>query len=145
MGTRILEGRDFGTGDIQTSAPVAIVNKTFVDRYLKGRDPIGAQFSAGYPAPDPKNEVTVVGVVDDVRQKSLAEAAEPAYYTPLTRIRSPSRHGGRVHVPIGPRCRGRCRGIRTELEVQPDHGDRLSVRLRNRRRHAATAGGSAWR
>jgi predicted permease len=86
MGTRILAGRDFGTADIQTSAPVAIVNKTFVDRYLKGRDPIGAQFSAGYPAPDPKNEVTVVGVVDDVRQKSLAEAAEPSYYTPLTQF-----------------------------------------------------------
>ncbi len=84
MGTRMIEGRDFGTGDLQTSIPVAIVNKTFVDRYLKGRDPIGAQFSAGYPTPDPKNEVTVVGVVEDVRQKSLAERAEPAYYTPLT-------------------------------------------------------------
>jgi predicted permease len=86
MGTRIIEGRDFGTGDLQTTIPVAIVNKTFVDRYFKGRDPIGAQFSAGYPAPDPKNEVTVVGVVEDVRQKSLAERAEPAYYTPLTQF-----------------------------------------------------------
>ncbi len=86
MGTRLITGRDFGTGDIPTSAPVAIVNKTFADRYLKGRDPIGAQFSAGYPAPDPRNEVTVIGVVDDVRQRSVAEAAEPAYYTPLTQF-----------------------------------------------------------
>jgi putative ABC transport system permease protein len=56
----------------------------FVDRYLKGRDPIGVQFAAGYPAPDPKNEVTIVGVIGDVRQKSLAEAAEPAFYVSLT-------------------------------------------------------------
>ncbi len=88
MGTRIITGRDFTTSDVQASIPVAIVNKTFADRYLKGRDPIGAQFSAGYPAPDPKQEVTVVGVVEDVRQRSLAERAEPAYYTPLTQFGS---------------------------------------------------------
>ena len=44
------------------------------------------QFSAGYPAPDPKNEVTIVGVIGDVRQKSLAEPAEPASYVSLTQI-----------------------------------------------------------
>jgi predicted permease len=86
MGTRIIKGRDFGTGDLPNTVPVAIVNKVFVDRYLKGRDPIGVQFSAGYPAPDPKNEVTIIGVIDDVRQKSLAEPAEPAFYSPLTQI-----------------------------------------------------------
>jgi hypothetical protein len=86
MGTRILKGRDFGTGDLPNTVPVAIVNKIFVDRYLKGRDPIGVQFSAGYPAPDPKNEVTIIGVIDDVRQKSLADPAEPAFYSPLTQI-----------------------------------------------------------
>ena len=76
----LIKGRDFGTGDLPTTVPVAIVNRVFVDRYLKGRDPIGVQFSAGYPAPDPNNEVTIVGVIDDVRQKSLAEPAEPAFY-----------------------------------------------------------------
>jgi predicted permease len=86
MGTPIIKGRDFGTGDVQTNAPVAIVNKVFVDRYLKDRDPIGVQFSAGYPAPDPKNEVTIVGVIGDVRQKSLADPAEPAFYVPLTQF-----------------------------------------------------------
>ena len=50
MGTPIIKGRDFGTGDLPTTVPVAIVNHVFVDRYLKGRDPIGVQFSAGYPA-----------------------------------------------------------------------------------------------
>ena len=84
MGTAIIKGRDFGPGDVPTGLPVAIVNQVFVDRYLKNRDPIGVQFSAGYPLPDPTNEVTIVGVIDDVRQKSLADAAEPAFYVPLT-------------------------------------------------------------
>jgi ABC-type antimicrobial peptide transport system permease subunit len=65
---------------------VAIVNRAFSTRYLNGRDPLGLQFSAGYPAPDPRNEVTVIGVVDDVRQKTVADAAEPAFYTPLTQL-----------------------------------------------------------
>jgi predicted permease len=86
MGTRILQGRDFATSDLPTTQRVAIVNKVFVDRYLEGRNPIGVQFSAGYPAPDPRNEVTIVGVIDDVRQKSLADPAEPAFYTPLTQF-----------------------------------------------------------
>jgi hypothetical protein len=86
MGTPILKGRDFNTGDLPTTVPVAIVNKVFVDRYLKGRDPIGVQFSAGYPQPDPRNEVTIIGVIDDVRQKSLADPAEPAFYVPLTQF-----------------------------------------------------------
>jgi putative ABC transport system permease protein len=95
MGTRMISGRDFNSGDIQTSQQVAIVNKTFAERYLKGRDPIGAQFSAGYPAPNPAQEVTVIGVVDDVRQKSLAERAEPAYYSPLAQFGQ-----GRVTVVV---------------------------------------------
>ena len=86
MGTRIIRGRDFGPADLANTIPVAIVNRVFVEKYLKGRDPIGVQFSAGYPAPDPKNEVTIVGVIDDVRQKSLADPAEPAFYQPLAQV-----------------------------------------------------------
>src|SRR5205085_2869836 len=40
--------------------------------------------SAGYPQPNPQNEVTIVGVIDDVRHKTLGDPAEPAFYTPLT-------------------------------------------------------------
>jgi len=91
MGTAIIRGRDFNPSDLPANQPVAIVNKVFVDRYLKNRDPIGVQFSAGYPEPDPRNEATIVGVVDDVRQKSLADPAEPAFYLSYTQI--PARRG----------------------------------------------------
>ena len=85
-GTSLLQGRDFGPDDRQGTQRVAIINKAFVNRYLKGRNPIGLQFSAGYPAPDPRNELTVVGVVDDVRQKTVKDEAEPAFYSPLTQL-----------------------------------------------------------
>jgi hypothetical protein len=75
MGTKLLEGRDFGPDDRQNTLPVAIVNRTFVKRYLTGRDPIGVQFAAGYPAPNPSQQNSIVGVVDDIRQKTVADEA----------------------------------------------------------------------
>ncbi len=86
MGTRLVQGRDFGVDDRPDTTPVAIVNRTFAKRYLTGKDPIGVRFAAGYPNPDPRNEVTVIGVVDDVRQKSLGDEAEPAFYQPLSQV-----------------------------------------------------------
>jgi putative ABC transport system permease protein len=85
-GTRLLQGRDFGPDDRRGTRAVAIINRTFVKRYLNGRDPIGLQFSAGYPAPDPRNEVTVVGVIEDVRQKAVKDEAEPAFYQSMSQI-----------------------------------------------------------
>lgn len=86
MGTNITKGRDFDSGDLPGNQQVAIVNKVFVDRYLANRDPIGVQFSAGYPAPDPTELTTIVGVIDDVRQKNLADPAEPAFYVSTTQV-----------------------------------------------------------
>ncbi|MGH9408125.1 MAG: ABC transporter permease [Vicinamibacterales bacterium] len=83
-GTRLLEGRDFNDDDRANTRPVAIVNKTFVRMNLNGRDPIGRQFSAGYPTPDPRNMLTIVGVVDDVHQKTVTDEPEPSYYAPIS-------------------------------------------------------------
>ena len=86
MGAKVLQGRDFDSQDMPNTQLTAIINRTFAKQYLAGRDPIGVQFSAGYPTPDPTQEVTVVGVVDDIRQKSLSEVAEPAFYVPLSQF-----------------------------------------------------------
>jgi putative ABC transport system permease protein len=81
MGVRLLAGRDFGPDDRQGSPLVAIVNRSFARMYLGDRDPLTVRFTAGYPNINPKNIWTVIGVVDDVRQRSLSIAPEPAYYT----------------------------------------------------------------
>jgi putative ABC transport system permease protein len=90
MGIKRIAGRDFGPEDRMGTSPVVIINRTFARRYLSGRDPIGVRFSFGYPNINPQSESEVIGVVDDVRQKSLTDAPEPAFYssmgqTPLRR------------------------------------------------------------
>lgn len=81
MGTKLLAGRDFSDADRQGTPNVAIVNKTFVQKNLKGRDPIGVHFMSGYPDVNPNSEAEIIGVVDDIRQKTLSDPAEPSFYT----------------------------------------------------------------
>jgi putative ABC transport system permease protein len=82
MGIRMIAGRGFTDGDRQNTPSVAVVNRTFVRRYLSGRDPLRVRFAIGYPTIDPKSMMSIVGVVDDVKYGSLAEAVEPIYYAP---------------------------------------------------------------
>jgi putative ABC transport system permease protein len=81
MGVRLLAGREFTEHDRGDSLPVAIVNRSFADRYLATRDPLVVRFHAGYPEINPKIEWSIVGVVEDVRQRTLSAPPEPAYYT----------------------------------------------------------------
>jgi len=83
MGAKLIAGRQFTADDRLTTMQVAIVNKTFARRYLGGKDPLTAKFQAGYPDIPPASPLmTVVGVVDDMKYVSLAQAGDPAYYTP---------------------------------------------------------------
>ncbi|MGB6133099.1 MAG: ABC transporter permease [Acidobacteriaceae bacterium] len=65
IGTKVIEGRDFAESDNRTAAPVAIVDQTFVQKFLHGENPIGAHFGdfdAAHPA-----MYTIVGVVEDAQ------------------------------------------------------------------------------
>jgi putative ABC transport system permease protein len=100
MGIKLLAGRDFTLDDRQTTARVVVVNRTFVHRYLSGKDPLTVRFSFGYPTIDPKSESAIVGVVEDVRQRSLSEAPEPAFYTSHGQG-TPRRHTVIVQAKMG--------------------------------------------
>jgi len=80
MGVPLVAGRDFNADDRRTTAPIAIVNREFVRRYLNGKDPLRTSFAVGYPAVDTKVFRTIVGVVGDIRYRSIAEDAEPSFY-----------------------------------------------------------------
>ncbi len=82
LGIKLVSGRDFTEDDHAGTTPVAIVNRTFVRQFLAGRDPLRVRFMAGYPTIDLTTTFSIVGVVDDVRQRSLTDDPEPAYYTP---------------------------------------------------------------
>ena len=86
MGIERVSGRDFTDDDRRNTTPVAIVNREFVHRYLQGQDPLRTQFAFGYPDIDTTTFYSIVGVVGDVRYKSIAEQAEPSFYVPQGRF-----------------------------------------------------------
>jgi len=85
MGIRMLRGRDFTTSDDAQSGKVAVVSQSAAKRMWPNEDPIGMRFSES-DHPEPKDWVTVVGVVEDVKQLSLAEKPWDSVYQPFTQI-----------------------------------------------------------
>lgn len=86
VGTPILQGRDFSDRDTVASAPVALVSAAMARKYWPGQDVIGKQ--VGLPI-RPFN-MTVVGVVSDVKHLSLREEPGPEIYVPYTQKPYPS-------------------------------------------------------
>jgi putative ABC transport system permease protein len=88
MGIRLLQGRGF-TGQDNSSAPgVAIVSQSVARTLWPGEDPVGKRITME-DEPKLKDWLTIVGVVDDVRQQSLVEQPQPAIYQPLQQVTRP--------------------------------------------------------
>ena len=78
----LLQGRDFDRADRREVPAVGIVNHSFVRRYFAGQDPIGKRIreqSANGDGP----WMTIVGVVGDVRRRTLDASAAPEVFRPL--------------------------------------------------------------
>lgn len=84
----LLAGRDFTDRDMRTSQRVAIVNQTFVKRFLAGGLALGRRFHAF------GEDITIVGVARDSKYRALAEPPMPYFYLPLSQFYSPSRSIG---------------------------------------------------
>jgi putative ABC transport system permease protein len=80
MGMRVTLGRGFTDDDRATTAPVVVVNESFVHKYLDGRDPLTSRFAFGFPQVNPASQRPIVGVVNDVKYASLWSSAEPVFY-----------------------------------------------------------------
>jgi predicted permease len=120
-GIRLVKGRDLSTADGARSAPVAVVNETFVARFLSGREPIGALFGS-YDWPG--TSFAVVGVIQDVRQWGPAERSIPEVYLPqlqFARNEQAYAEGAmlvvRSRLPLG-RVEAALRAAATPLESQ---------------------------
>jgi putative ABC transport system permease protein len=79
MGIPLFRGRDFTDADRSDSQFVAIVNRSMADRFFPGEDPIGRSVEVLGPRPR-----TIVGVVQDVRERTLDRRPEPHIYVPHT-------------------------------------------------------------
>jgi predicted permease len=78
----LLNGRTFAASDLRSTQAVAIVNQTFVRRFLEGRNPIGLHLGGTTPSGN-KVEREIVGVVADAKYDDLRKPLEPTAYIPL--------------------------------------------------------------
>ena len=84
MGIPLLNGRGFNKGDTASSQRVAVVNQTFVRRFLNGADPIG-QTLRTHPEPEyPSTVYQIVGVMADSKYQNLREETPAFVIAPST-------------------------------------------------------------
>jgi putative ABC transport system permease protein len=82
LGIRVLKGRTFQQTDIAIPPRVAIVSEGFAKEYIRG-NPLGKQFSVNADAHGRHEWMTIVGEVNDVRDRSVNEPFSGlVYYTP---------------------------------------------------------------
>ena len=77
----LVAGRDFTTADVDTSAHVAIVSQAMAERYWPNASPIGKRLQLR------GKWMRVVGVVGNIKYRSLTEAPQMLFYVPLTQNR----------------------------------------------------------
>ena len=83
VGTPILLGRDFTDADSASTLKVAVVNQTFVERYLPGHQPLGHHIAI-----DGENgaQYMIVGVAQNSKYRRVREQDSPMAYFPYTQI-----------------------------------------------------------
>src|SRR3954469_20926358 len=88
MGIPLLSGRAFNDQDSPTAPGVAIVSRSVARTFWPGGDALGRRITLE-DHPKPEDWLTIIAVVDDVRQQSLTEEAHPAIYQPYAQVRRP--------------------------------------------------------
>jgi putative ABC transport system permease protein len=93
LGIRPLAGRLLEPTDRRGTAGVAVINEAYARAYLDGQNPIGRRIRAGAGAGPGSlgwgqlgdsvvTEVEIVGVIRDIKQASLQDGVQPAFYVP---------------------------------------------------------------
>jgi predicted permease len=73
-------GRFFNDGrDTPKTPRVAVVNQAFARRYFPGKSPIGRQLKLAQP-------ITIIGVLDNVRDRSVAAPPTPTVYLAISQL-----------------------------------------------------------
>jgi predicted permease len=88
MGIRLVRGRDFSDRDTTGATGVILVSDTVARRLWPGQDAVGQRLSLS-SRPTAADWLTVVGVVDDIRQGGLKERIAPTVYQPYLQVNRP--------------------------------------------------------
>jgi len=78
MSIPLREGRSFASSDVAASSPVIVVSRSLAEQSWPGESAVGKRILLFSDQP-----LTIVGVVEDLRQTSLIAPAEPTIYLPL--------------------------------------------------------------
>jgi predicted permease len=86
MGIPLLQGREFTDADTADTPVVLVASRAWAQRFTPGEDPVGKRLSSDGKEPG----VEIVGVVGDVKQHGLTEAAPPMLYISVLQNRRSS-------------------------------------------------------
>ena len=96
MRIALIAGRDFSERDDRQSPSVTIISEAFARRFFPGQEPVGRQVRLW------GSIRTVIGVVKDIKYRSLAETPQPYAYLPIQQASVPG-NGVHLHVrTVGP-------------------------------------------
>jgi len=86
MRIALIKGRDFNQSDTAASQRVAVVNQTFVRRYLGGANPIGKTLRTE-PEPNyPSTVYEIIGVIPDTQYDDLRRETPPMTFAPASQF-----------------------------------------------------------
>jgi putative ABC transport system permease protein len=88
MGIPIIKGRDFDDRDKHGSTPVIIVTETFARVHFPGEDAMGKRIKPGLSSIEDEDSMMreIIGIVGDVRNRTLSTEPPAAYYVPQTQM-----------------------------------------------------------
>ncbi len=89
LGTPLLAGRDFNERDTLESSKVAIVNESFIQKFLNGANPIGRRIRIETGPGEPEASYEVVGVTKDAKYVRLKDPFTPTVFTSLYQSAEP--------------------------------------------------------
>jgi predicted permease len=117
VGIRLLRGREFTAADRPGAPRVTIINEALARRMFPGLDPLGQRLHDGDPHDHP-TDMTVVGVVGDVRSFPLTKEPARMYYEALAQQ---AEFAGALEVRAAGEPAALAAQVRRTLErVQPD-------------------------
>ena len=88
MGIPMIKGRDFDDRDRHGATPVVIITESLARQFFPNEDPIGKRIKPGINTIEGEKTTMreIIGVVSDVRNRSLDAEPKPAYYVPQTQV-----------------------------------------------------------
>ena len=117
VGLQLLYGRTMTAAEVASGARVAVVSRALVKSYFNGKNPIGQQIKINVfdtvPFAPHDAYFSIIGVVEDFRNRGIQQEVSPQAYIPFTIAALPN------HILLTSRPLGRRRAIHAGVLNSP--------------------------